>query len=76
MREHLKATMAVSAADFQEMLPSGVRTRFADRVYWANTHLNQAGLIQRPSTGVLAISDRGRTFLAKHQGKILVSDLM
>jgi restriction system protein len=68
--------MAVSDADFQEMLPSGVRTRFADRVYWANTHLYQAGLIARPSSGVLAITDRGRVFLANHQGKILVSDLM
>jgi len=76
MRERLRAAMAVSDADYQEMLPSGVRTRFADRVYWANTHLYQAGLIKRPSSGVLAITDRGRAFLAKHQGKILVSDLM
>ena len=76
MREHLRVAMAVSDADFQEMLPSGVRTRFSDRVYWANTHLYQAGLIERPSSGVLAITDRGRAFLAKHQGKILVSDLM
>ena len=76
MREHLRVAMAVSDADFQEMLPSGVRTRFSDRVYWANTHLYQAGLIERPSSGVLAITDRGRAFLAKHQAKILVSDLM
>ncbi len=76
MRERLRLAMAVSDADFQEMLPSGVRTRFADRVYWANTHLYQAGLIQRPASGVLAITDRGREFLAKHMGKILVSDLM
>ncbi len=76
MREHLRGAMAISDADFQEMLPSGVRTRFADRVYWANTHLYQAGLIDRPASGVLAITDRGRSFLAKHQGKILVSDLM
>lgn len=76
LREHLRKAMAVSDTDFQEMLPSGVRTRFADRVYWANTHLYQAGLIQRPSSGVLAITDRGRAFLKKHQGKILVSDLM
>ena len=76
MREQLRTTMAISEADLQEMLPSGVRTRFADRVYWANTHLYQAGLIRRPASGVLAITDRGRAFLAKHQGKILVSDLM
>lgn len=76
MREHLRVAMAVTEGDFQEMLPSGVRTRFADRVYWANTHLYQAGLLQRPASGVLAITDRGREFLARHQGKILVSDLM
>ena len=76
MREQLRVAMAVSDADFQEMLPSGVRTRFADRVYWANTHMYQAGLIARPSSGVLEITDRGRAFLTKHPGKILVSDLM
>ena len=76
IRETLRVAMNVSDTDFQEMLPSGVRTRFADRVYWANTHLYQAGLITRPSSGVLAITDKGRAFLAKHLGKILVSDLM
>lgn len=76
LREHLRTAMAVSDADFQEMLPSGVRTRFADRVYWANTHLYQAGLIERPSSGVLLITERGSTFLSVHRGKILVSDLM
>src|SRR5690606_37733570 len=65
-----------SEADLQDMLPSGVRSRFADRVYWANTHLYQAGIVSRPRNGVLAITDRGRSFLAAHHGKILVSDLM
>ena len=76
IREQLRTAMAVSDADFQEMLPSGVRTRFADRVSWANTHLYHAGLIERPSSGVLAITDRGRAFLATHTGKVLVNDLM
>ena len=69
MREHLRVGMAVSDTDFQEMLPSGVRTRFSDRVYWANTHLYQAGLIERPSSGVLAITDRGRAFLVQAPGQ-------
>ena len=76
LRAELRIAMGVSDEDFQEMLPSGVRTRFADRVYWANTHLYQAGLVKRPSNGVLEITDRGAAFRAKHQGKILVSDLM
>jgi len=76
LREGLRYAMSVSDEDFQEMLPSGVRTRFSDRVYWANTHLYQAGLVKRPSNGVLALTDRGAAFLAAHKGKILVSDLM
>ena len=76
LRAELRIAMAVSDEDFQEMLPSGVRTRFADRTYWANTHLYQAGLVKRPANGVLQITDRGAAFRAKHQGKILVSDLM
>ena len=76
LRAQLRIAMAVSDDDFQEMLPSGVRTRFADRTYWANTHLYQAGLVRRPANGVLQITDRDASFRAKHQGKILVSDLM
>jgi restriction system protein len=76
LRHELRQSLGVSDQDFQEMLPSGVRTRFSDRVYWANTHLYQAGLIQRPANGVLSITDRGRSFLVAHQGKILASDLM
>jgi restriction system protein len=76
IREHLKASFALTEADMLDMLPSGVRSRFADRVYWANTHLYQAGLVSRPSNGVLAITDRGCSFLKTHTGKILVSDLM
>jgi restriction system protein len=56
--------------------PSKWQFLTSNRVYWANTHLYQAGLIERPSSGVLAITDRGRAFLANHKGKILVSDLM
>ncbi len=76
IRDHLRATFALSDIDLQDMLPSGVRSRFADRVYWANTHLYQGGLVVRPANGVLQLSDRGRAFLKTHAGKVLVSDLM
>ncbi len=76
VREHLRGAFALSEADLQDMLPSGIRSRFSDRVYWANTHLYQGGIVIRPSNGVLAITDRGRSFLETHKGKILISDLM
>lgn len=76
IRDHLRTVFALSEVDLQDMLPSGVRSRFADRVYWANTHLYQAGIVSRPGNGILAITDRGRQFLDTHKGKVLVSDLM
>ena len=54
----------------QELLLSGRRTRFADRVSWAKTYLKQAGLLKLTRPGYFAITDRGKKALADTGAKI------
>lgn len=56
--------MRLSENDCSEMLPSGKQSTFHNRVAWARTYLDRAGLIETPSRGKYRITDDGRTALA------------
>ena len=62
-RPLLAAELKLSAADEEELLPSGRQARFANRVAWAKVYLQQAGLLLSPRRGHFQISDRGRELL-------------
>jgi restriction system protein len=55
-RRDIEATLAdqfqLSAADREELIPSGRHTRLYDRTTWALTYLRQAKLIESVSRGV------------------------
>ena len=53
-----------------ELLPSGKQTLFGNRVHWAKTYLNKAGLLESTRRGHFKIRDRGRQVLASHPTKI------
>ena len=56
--------MGLSDADLAEMLPSGKQTTFANRVAWARTYLNKAGLVSTPKRGFYQITEEGRKALS------------
>ena len=56
--------MKMTSADLAEMLPSGRQTTFGNRVNWARTYLNKAGLIETPSRGRYRITDEGKSALS------------
>ncbi len=64
VRECLASDMRLSENDCSEMLPSGKQSTFHNRVAWARTYLDRAGLIETPSRGKYRITDDGRTALA------------
>jgi len=47
-----------------ELLPSGQQAILNNRVAWAKTYLNKAGLLEAPRRGVFTITDRGKSVLA------------
>ena len=75
MREYCKDFFNLTPEDVSEMLKSGRQTRFANRVQWAKTYLQKAGLLESPMRGIAILSASGRKFLKQHSQVITLSDL-
>ena len=69
-RALLAVEFKLTAADQDELLPSGRQSRFANRVAWAKVYLQQAGLLLSPRRGHFVISDRGREVLKAPPARI------
>lgn len=54
----------------RNILLSKTRTRWYDRVYWAKTHLNKAGLIESVNRGEFMITKEGKQMLNQNLFKI------
>jgi restriction system protein len=60
----------ISDAERTDLLPSGQQAILNNRVAWAKTYLNKAGLLEAPRRGVFVITDRGKRVLAQNPPKI------
>ncbi len=58
-REVLARTMALPASDLTELLPSGIQTKFENRVAWAKSYFIQAKVLESPRRGFFRITSRG-----------------
>lgn len=56
-------TLGVSAAERDELLPSGKQRVLHNRIHWAKFYMTKAGLIESPSRGLFVASDAGRALL-------------
>ncbi len=63
VREYIAAEMHISAEDLAELLPSKRQSTFDNRVAWARTYLDRAGLIDTPSRGQYCITSEGEKAL-------------
>ena len=45
--------MGISVEDRSELLPSGIQSKWSNRIAWVGTHFNFAGLITRPARAVI-----------------------
>src|SRR5262249_26691976 len=69
-RDLLAAEFKLSDLEIQELLPSGRQPKFANRVAWAKSYLQQAGLLQTPRRAHFQITDRGRAVLEAPTSRI------
>lgn len=53
----------LSEEERAELLPSGKKTKFANRVHWAKSYLKQAGLVRETKRAHFEITNRGRAAL-------------
>jgi len=65
----------LSDIEITELLPSGRKTRFYDRVGWAATYLRKAGLLSSPGRGRFQITQRGLEVLKSSPSRINVEFL-
>lgn len=65
VREYIAKEMKVSPEARQELLPSGRQSVFANRVGWAKTYLQKAGLLSSPARGCYCLTETGKAVLAK-----------
>lgn len=64
IREIIAKDMNISESDRAIMLPSGKQSTFDNRVSWAKTYLDKAGLIETPVRGKYRITESGLAALA------------
>ncbi len=64
VREFIAAEKNMSEEDLAELLPSRRQSTFDNRVAWARTYLDHAGLIATPSRGQYRITQEGKKALA------------
>src|SRR5437870_3894129 len=58
-RDAIAKTMALPEADMKELLPSGLQTKFDNRVAWAKSYFVQAKVLEPSRRGHFRITQRG-----------------
>jgi len=69
-RDALASEFRLSDADLEELLPSGRQSKFSNRVAWAKSYLQQAGLVVSPRRGHFQVTARGRDILKAPPARI------
>jgi restriction system protein len=64
VREEVAAKLKLSEENRQELLPSGKQAVYDNRLGWAKTFMDKAGLMRSVKRGVYQLTDRGRSVLA------------
>lgn len=67
VRNNIANSMELTEEDLAEMLPSGTQRTFDNRVAWARTYLDKAGLIETPMRGKYHITEEGIRALASNE---------
>ena len=74
-RDGVARIMALPESDMKEMLPSGIQTRFENRIAWAKIFFVKAKLLDRPRRGYFRITERGMELYKQGQKRIDVKIL-
>ena len=70
LRDRIAAAEGLTQEDVSEKLPSGRQTVFANRVGWAVTYMERAGLVQRVRRAVYRLTADGEQLLAREPSRV------
>lgn len=68
--ERLAQRLALTPDERAQLLPSGKQSLFGNRVHWAKTYLNKAGLLETTRRGHFQLTERGRQVLSTQPSRI------
>jgi restriction system protein len=69
LREIVAGRIGLSTDDRKQTIPSGAPL-YDNRLAWAVTYMNQAGLVRRPRRGIVEITERGRVTLREYPDRV------
>lgn len=72
----LAEKLNVTEEELRELLPSGKKKIFYDRVNWAKTYMKKAGLVEAPRRGTIKITQLGLELLLENQLELKSKDLL
>jgi restriction system protein len=75
MRDYLTKYFSLTEEDKAERVPSGVQTKFDNRIYWTKSYFIKANLIENIRRSVFKITEKGIDFFKKHNSNISIGDL-
>ena len=70
VREQVATAEGLSADDLREMIPSGRQSLFVNRVSWAITYMERAGLLKRVRRGIYRLTQEGERLLSRTPSRI------
>ncbi|MCZ6477160.1 MAG: restriction endonuclease [Gemmatimonadetes bacterium] len=70
VRDHVAGVFDTTDEERRELVPSGKKGLFADRVSWALTYMKKAGLPESPKRGFYVLTARGEQVLRDHPTRI------
>ena len=62
IRELLTNYFSLTNEDKAERVPSGIQTKFDNRIYWTKSYFNKAKIIESTKRSHFKITDRGLKF--------------
>ena len=74
--DRIAAEFELTAAEREQLLPSGRQRLLHNRVHWAKFYLGKAGLLDTPRRGRFIASETGRALLAEKPERIDVERLL
>lgn len=72
----LAEKLNITEEELKELLPSGKKPIFYDRVNWAKTYMKKAGLVEAPKRGSIQITKLGLELLKDNPKELKSKDLL
>lgn len=70
LRERVADQIGLTAEDRRELVPSGQKPLYQDRISWAVSYMKQAKLVERRKRGVYALTRRGHEVLNTYPERV------